>query len=66
MGDFEKAIADYDQSIMLGGERAGSLYGRGIAKLKKGDAEGGNKDIMVAMKKKPDVVEEYRAYGVQQ
>lgn len=66
MGNFEKAIADYDQSILLGGERAGSLYGRGLAKLKKGDAEGGNKDIMVAMKKRPGVAEEYRGYGVQQ
>ena len=66
MGNFEKAIADYDQSILLGGERADSLYGRGIAKLKKGDADGGNKDIMVAMKKRPDVAEEYRGYGVQQ
>ena len=66
MGDFDKAIADYDQSIVLGGERPGSLYGRGIAKLKKGDAEGGNRDITVATKKRPDVAEEYRAYGVQQ
>jgi len=66
MGNFEKAIADYDQSIVLGGERAGSLYGRGIARLRKGDAEGGNQDIMVAMKKKPDIAEEYRGYGVQQ
>ncbi len=66
MGDFDKAIANYDQSIVLGGERAGSLYGRGIAKLKKGDAEGGNKDITLATKKRPDVVEVYRGYGVQQ
>ena len=66
MGDFEKAISDYDQSILLGGERAGSLYGRGIAKLKKGDTEGGNKDIMLATKKNPDVAERYRGYGVQQ
>src|SRR5262249_6208993 len=65
MGNFEKAIADYDQSIFLGRERAGSLYGRGIAKLKKGDADGGNKDIMAATKKRPDVAEEYRGYGVQ-
>jgi len=35
MGDFEKAIADYDQSIMLGGERAGSLYGRGLRNLRR-------------------------------
>ena len=65
MGDLEKAIADYDQSILLGGERPSSLYGRGIAKLRKGDAVGGNNDISAAKKKKPNIAEEFQGYGVQ-
>jgi tetratricopeptide (TPR) repeat protein len=63
--NFDKSIADYDQSIFLGGERASSLYGRGIAKLRKGDAGGGDKDVMLAKKKKPHIAEEFRGYGVQ-
>jgi tetratricopeptide (TPR) repeat protein len=71
MGDFNKAIADYDQSILLGGdkltsgEEASSLYGRGIAKLRKGDADGGNNDIRAATKRKPNIAEEFQRYGVQ-
>ena len=57
MGDLEKAIADYDQSILLGGERPSSLYGR--------DAVGGNNDISAAKKKKPNIAEEFQGYGVQ-
>ena len=64
MGDFNKAIADYDQSLLLGGE-ASSLYGRGIAKLRKDDAEAGNKDIAAATKSQPGIAEEFRGYGVQ-
>ena len=64
MGDFNKAIADYDQSLLLGGE-ASSLYGRGIAKLRNGDAEAGNKDIAAATKSQPGIAEEFRGYGVQ-
>jgi tetratricopeptide (TPR) repeat protein len=65
LNDFGKAIADYDQSLLLGGERASSLYGRGIAKLRKGDAEAGNKDIAAATKSQPDIAAEFRGYGVQ-
>jgi len=64
LGDFNKAIADYDQSILLGGETASSLYGRGIAKLRKGETDAGNKDIAAASKSQPDIAEEFRRYGV--
>ena len=39
-GQIDKAIADYDAAIELDGKRATALYGRGTAKLKKGDASG--------------------------
>jgi hypothetical protein len=66
------AAINYDQSILLGGERASPLYGRGIAKLRKGGAnEGnkdivneGNKDIVAASRKQPGIAEEYQGYGV--
>ena len=65
MGNFDKAIANYDQSILMGGERASPLYGRGIAKLRKGDANEGNKDIVAASRKQPAIAEEFQGYGVQ-
>ena len=64
LGDFNKAIADYDQSILLGGETASSLYGRGIAKLKKGETDAGNEGIAAASKSQPDIAEEFRRHGV--
>ena len=44
---------------------AGSLYGRGIAKLKKGDATGGNADIAAAKAIRPEIADEFARYGVQ-
>jgi hypothetical protein len=41
-----------------------SLYGRGIAKLRKGDTSGGNADIAAAKAIKPGVVEDFTRYGV--
>jgi hypothetical protein len=43
---------------------AGSLYGRGMAKLKTGDTVGGNVDIAAAKAIKPEIAEEYAGYGV--
>jgi tetratricopeptide (TPR) repeat protein len=65
LGAFDKAIDDYDQSISLGGERASSLYGRGLAKLRKGETDAGNKDIAAAATGQPDIAEQFRRYGVQ-
>ena len=43
---------------------AESLYGRGTAKLKKGDNRGGNADIAAAKAIKPDIAEDFGRYGV--
>ena len=64
LGAYGAAIADYSAAIMLSHEDAGSLYARGVAKLKKGDTANGNADIAAAKAMKPDVVEVYAGYGV--
>jgi hypothetical protein len=42
-----------------------SLYGRGVAKRRKGDVAGGNADIAAARAIKADVAAEFARYGLQ-
>jgi hypothetical protein len=39
------------------------LYGRGIAKLKSGDTDGGNADMAAATAIQPDIANAYARYG---
>lgn len=57
-GDNNRAIASYDASLQAKPNVARPLYGRGLAKLKKGDVAGGNADIAAAKAIKPDVADE--------
>jgi hypothetical protein len=50
MGNFDQAITGYSAALLLDPGHATSLYGRGIAKQKKGDNAGGNADIEMAKK----------------
>ena len=60
----DDAVADYDEALKLNPKQAGSLYGRGLAKLKKGDAGGGEADIAAAKAIQADIAEEFARYGV--
>jgi len=66
LGQFDKALADYDMAFALtkSPDHADWLYVRGMAKLKKGDAAGGNADIASAKAGRADIAEEYAKYGV--
>jgi tetratricopeptide (TPR) repeat protein len=66
LGQFDKALADYDAAFALtkSPDHADWLYVRGVAKLKKGDAAGGNADITSAKAGKADIAEEYATYGI--
>jgi tetratricopeptide (TPR) repeat protein len=64
LGRFEEAISDYNTMIRRVPNYAGSLYGRGIAKIKKGDTTAGNADISAAKAIKPDIAVSFKAYGV--
>jgi hypothetical protein len=54
-GELDRAIADFDASLRLDPKMAGSLYVRGVIKLKKGDTAGGNTDIAAAKAIQKDV-----------
>ena len=60
----DDAVADYDEALRRNPKQAGSLYGRGLAKLKKGDAVGGEADIAAARAIQADIAEEFARYGV--
>jgi tetratricopeptide (TPR) repeat protein len=64
LGEFDKAITDYDAVLKFNPRQAGSLYGRGLAKQKKGDNADGDADITAAKAIRADVVEEFARYGV--
>ena len=40
LDQIDNAIKDYDAALKLDAKLAGSLYGRGLAKLRKGDRNG--------------------------
>jgi hypothetical protein len=60
----DEAIADYNSALQLSPRLASSLFGRGVAKLKKGDTDGGNADIAAAKAIQADVADEFAGYGI--
>jgi hypothetical protein len=65
MGEWDSAIGDYSSALQLDPTLASSLYGRGLAKLKKGDITGGNADVAAATRIDSKIVEDFAHYGVQ-
>ena len=65
LGQWERAIADFDSALQLDPKLASSLYGRGFAKRKTGDLAGGNADIAAATAVEKDVGAAYARYGLQ-
>jgi hypothetical protein len=58
------AIADYNSALKLDRNLATALYGRGFAKLKKGDLSGGKADIEAAQTAQHDIAGEFARYGL--
>jgi tetratricopeptide (TPR) repeat protein len=61
---WDDAIADYDATLKIDSRKAYSLYGRGIAKLRKGDTAAGQADIAAAKAAQANIAEEFAKYGV--
>jgi tetratricopeptide (TPR) repeat protein len=64
LNQFDNAIKDYDAALKGDPRLAGSLYGRGIAKIRKGDRNGGTADISAAKSIKADIADEFARYGL--
>ncbi|MFZ0237601.1 MAG: hypothetical protein WAL37_09575 [Xanthobacteraceae bacterium] len=59
------AIADFDTALRLDAKMPTALYGRGYAKLKRGNAGAGNADIAAAQALDPKIATEFAGYGLQ-
>src|ERR1044072_5009932 len=64
MGRHAEAITDYDAALQIEPNKVSSLYGRGMAKRRKGDYSSGNIDIAAAKGIKPTVTAEFSRYGL--
>ena len=64
LGDYDKAMADFDAALKLQPNNAWALYGRGLARLKKNQRGEGDKDLAEAVKISPSVVDGYKRMGL--
>jgi len=64
LNQFDSAIADYSAALKLDPKLASALYGRGLAKQKKGDSAGGQTDMAAANLLQSDITDEFAGYGV--
>ncbi len=56
--DLNNAIKTYDSALLISPKQASSLYGRGLAKLDKGDIESGNADVLAAQEMNQNIKDE--------
>jgi tetratricopeptide (TPR) repeat protein len=64
-GEFDKSIADYDAALKLNPQQARSLYGRGIAKIRKQRNAEGEADIAAAEKIAPKIADNFSQRGIE-
>jgi tetratricopeptide (TPR) repeat protein len=63
-GEFDKAVADFDTSLKFNSKNASSLYGRGIAKIRKMKTADGQADIAAANVLRPKTAEYFERHGI--
>jgi len=59
----DKALADYEEALVINPQYASALYGRGIIRLRKGDLAG-DADIALATHHRPNIAAEMARAGV--
>ena len=64
LGRLDEAIAQYDEGLKVYAKSAHALYGRGVARRKKGDVAGGDADIAAAKASKGDIADLFAQWGV--
>lgn len=63
-GTYDKALLDLNAAAAVLPKSAAILYVRGIAKLKSGDASGGNADLAAANGIDAGIAKQYSAFGI--
>ena len=64
MGQLDEAIDDYTSALRFNQTLAAALYGRGLARLKKGDVTGSSTDISAAKTIQLKIADDFTRYGV--
>ena len=64
LGQLDNAIADYNAALKANPKLATSLYGRGVAETKKGNADAGNADIAAATAIQADIAARMASLGI--
>ena len=64
LGQYDNAIKDYTASLASRTDDASGLYGRGLARLRKGMKTEGNSDIAAALAQDPTIEGAFAAWGV--
>ena len=64
LGDYDKSIGGYDAALKIRPKNAWTLYGRGLAKLKKNNRSEGEADLAAAVAIAPGVAESYKKMGL--
>jgi tetratricopeptide (TPR) repeat protein/predicted aspartyl protease len=64
LGDYDRSIGNYDAALKIRPKNAWTLYGRGLAKLKKNNRGEGEADIAEAVKIAPGVADAYKRMGL--
>jgi tetratricopeptide (TPR) repeat protein len=64
LGHYDLAIADYTAALKDSPRQAWSLYGRGLAELRRGDKALGDADIKAAAAIAPDLPEQAKKLGI--
>lgn len=64
MGEPAKALSAYNAAIDIDPNRALSLYGRGLAKIRMGDVAAGRGDQAAATTINPEVADDFAIYGL--
>ena len=63
LGRWEAAVADYNSALRLQPRLASALFGRGVVRLKQGDAVNGKTDMSAAERLRPGIAAEFKRYG---
>jgi tetratricopeptide (TPR) repeat protein len=64
LGRVDDAISVYDAALAKRPKQSASLYGRGLAQLKKGNTGAADQDRKAALAVDPDVVETFADMGL--
>ena len=64
MGRLDEAIGQFDGALKAQPKAAWALYGRGVAKLKKGAKADGEADMAAAVAMRPGVAAEAKRLGL--